>query len=196
MATAARGRGHPEEARDARELRDHGTEDQRERERDADARADDRHHPGPMRLAGHVARQRHHRRRHRARALQRASGDDAPDVVRHRRHHAPEREDQESGRDDRPATEPIGEDAERHLEHPLREPVDADGDAHEQRRVSRVLVRVDAEHRQEHEQPEHAQREDARERGDGAPLGRRQRGGRGVDRRSAKVHQGHFTLRF
>ena len=79
------------------------------------------------------------------------------DVVGERRHHAAEREHQKSGGDHRPAPESVRQDAERYLEHPLSQPVDADGDTDEQRRVPRVLVRVNAEHGQEHEQPEHAQ---------------------------------------
>ena len=102
-----------------------------------------------MRLAGEIAGQRHHRRRDRAQTLQRASRDDPPDTVRERRDHTAEREDQEPGGDDRLAAEAIGEDAERHLEDALGQPVDADRDADEQRGVSRVLVGVHAEDRGE-----------------------------------------------
>ena len=165
-------RGRPEQSGDTGGLRHHRAEDEGEGERGADARADERHHPGPVGFAGEIAGERHRRGCHRPHALQRASGHDSPDVVRERRDHAAEREDYEPGRDHRLAPEPIGEDAERHLEHPLGESVDADRDPDQQRRVSRILVCVDAEHGQEHEQPEHAEREDPRERGDRTALDR------------------------
>ena len=173
-------RGRPEQPGDARDPRQGGTEDEGERERGPDAPADARHRLGPMRLPGEIAGQRHHRRRHRAQTLQRASGDDPPDAVRERRDHAAEREDHEPGGDGRLTSEPVGEDPERHLEDPLGQSVDADRDADEQRRMPRVLVGVHAEDGQEHELPEHAQGEDARERGDGTALGPRHCGGRGL----------------
>ena len=187
-------RGGPEQPGDARDPRHRGTDDEGERERGPDARADARHRLGPMRLAGEIAGQRHHRRRDRAQTLQRASRDDPPDTVRERRDHTAEREDQEPGGDDRLAAEAIGEDAERHLEDALGQPVDADRDADEQRGVSRVLVGVHAEDREKHEQPEHAQGKDARERGDGTALGRRHHGGRGVGRSFGGELQGHSSF--
>ena len=192
-------RGGPEQPGDPRGPRHHGTEDEGECERGPDARADARHRLGPVGFPGEIAGQRHHRRRDRAQTLQRASGDDPPDAVRERRDHAAEREDQEPGRNDRLAAEAIGEDAEGHLEDTLGQPVDADRDADEQRRMPRVLVGVHAEDRQEHEQPQHAQGEDARERGDGPALDRRHRGGRsvgrGVGRGLGGMLQGHSFVR-
>src|SRR5512134_38504 len=119
-----------------------------------------------MLLAREIGRERHDHRGDRAPALQRTSGDRSPDVGGAARQEAAGGEDHEAGNDDGLAPPAVGGHAERQLQHGLREAVGAERGA-DQRQVvaARELRRVHREHRQDQEQPEHAQAEDARERG-------------------------------
>src|SRR5512134_1715916 len=119
-----------------------------------------------MLLAREIGRERHDHRGDRAPALQRTSGDRSPDVGGAARQEAAGGEDHEAGDDHGLAPPAVGGHAERQLQHGLREAVGAERGA-DQRQVvaARELRRVHREHRQDQEQPEHAQAEDARERG-------------------------------
>ena len=85
------------------------------------------------------------------------------------------REQHEADRDDRLAAETVGPAAERDLQQRLGEAVGAHGEAEQLRRVVRQLARVQRQHGQHQEQPEHARSVDRRERTDRAALLRRER---------------------
>ena len=147
--------------------------DQRQREHEADGRADHRHDLGAMLLARQVGRERHRYRGDGAGALQRARGDRGPDVVRGDAEEAAGGEDREADVERRLPAPAVGRHAEGNLQDPLREPVGAERDADERQVVAAAQSRrVHREHRQDDEQPEHAQAEHARQARAGAHFER------------------------
>jgi len=181
--------GDPEQAGQANRPGQRRRRHQRQREHRRDADAHQRHAFGSHLVARQIGQQRRDGRRHRARALDGAADDQHVYVARQRRHYAAHREHDEADHDDLLAPHAVGRQPQRHLHDRLRQAVDAHRQPDQRRVVAAGQARgLQREHRQHQEQPQHAQREDARQRQAGAALvgrhavggGRRRgRGGRG-----------------
>ena len=176
QAQAGESRNDPEQTRYADPTRQHGARHHRQRERQADTDADQRHGLGAVLFPGEVRGQRHHDARHRSRALQRAAGDDAIDRVAEGGQYAAGREQQQADGNQRLTSVAIGPAAKGDLQDGLRESVGADREADQKGTRIRQVARIDREHRKNHEQAEHATHVNAGQRDAGAQFGRRHRG--------------------
>ena len=112
-----------------------------------------------MFLAGEISRQRHDRRRHCAAALQGPAQNYAVNRIGQRCYDAAHSENQQADIDHPLAPVMIGQKPERNLEERLTEAVDADSQTRQRRGVAAQMFGVQCEHRQNHEQAQHPQRE-------------------------------------
>ncbi len=153
----------------------HRCQYQGQHERHADADADERHRPGANLGSREVGQQRRDRRGHRSGALH-ATGDDQPgDAVDEHADQRAGREQQQAGRDDPLATVTVRPAPELDLQQRLRQSVGAHGQAEHFRGIVGEFSRIEREHREQQEQPQHAGRVDGRKRADRAALDRRER---------------------
>ena len=114
-----------------------------------------------MLLAGEVGGERGDRGGNRAGTLQHTPEDHHVDVGRERGNHAADGKQQQAEDDHRLAPETVRRGAERNLQHGLGQPVGTERDADQgQVRTAWQGLGIDCEHRQDQEQPEHAQSED------------------------------------
>ena len=97
---------------------------------------------------------------------------------------AAQRKHQETDHDDPLAAEPVRRHAVGQLQQPLRQTVNAHGQAQQRGIVTtRVFTRLKGKHRQHQKQTQHAQGKDRRQRKTGAPLGGRHACHREISRR-------------
>ena len=118
-----------------------------------------------MRLGGQVGSECRHRRRDRAGTLDAAPDDDPVNVRRPGCDEAADGKQQQADDDDPLAPVAVGSHAEGDLQTGLGQAVGTQGDADEGQVVAtRNVLGVLGEHRQDQEQPQHAQRENRGER--------------------------------
>ncbi len=174
----------------------HRAGDERCRKCQGDRDADRRHRARAHAIAGQVRRQRDDGRRDRPGALQATARDDPGD------RRGPGGEEASAGKEGEPhvnhrlASPSVGGPAERYLEDRLREPVGAERDADQ--RVARAagkILRVQREHRQDHEHAEKAKPVDAGEAGGGVPFGGRHPHARRVRRGGIRHGQAFVRLK-
>ncbi len=103
-------------------------------------------------------------------ALQDAPGQHTQHAVGLPRHQPAEGEQDQATYDHRLAPNAIGQHAEGYLQKGLGQAVGTDGHADQQRGGACEVLTVGGQHRQHHEQPEHAEGEHAGQRGGGAAL--------------------------
>ena len=173
MAATASAGGQPEDAGDPDPARQRRSDDQRDGEGEGDADADRRHALGAHLVAGQIRGQGDGDGGDRPATLDRAADDDPMDTVRQRGHQTAEQEEGQTAVDHRLASDAVGQQPKRDLEDRLGQAIGADRQTHQQGRRAGQVLGVEREHRQHHEEPEHAGRKDGGKAGGGAALGSR-----------------------
>ena len=135
----------------------HRTEYQCQRKRQADTHADQRHGLGAMLFARQVRCQRHDGRSNGAGTLQGAPGDNQPDGIGQRRHHATECKHQQTADNHGLAADPVRQQSGRDLQQCLRDAIDTDRQPGQRRGHAVEIGGIQGKNRQYHEQPQHAQ---------------------------------------
>ena len=149
--------GKEEHAGQPDTLIQHRPHHQRHRIGHGNHHADERHGLAAVLVAGGIGHQRTDGRRNRTGALKRPAQGQHRHRVGHGRQHAAGRHHQQPHRDDLLAPEAIGRRTVGNLQQRLREAIGPEGEAHPGRIISpRQLPGVQREHRQDQEQPQHA----------------------------------------
>ena len=143
------------ESGNANPVGDERAEDEREDEGDADARAEHCHRLAEFFRRGDVGGIRQRDGGNRPHALHRTRGNHHIYVAGTRGEQAARDKEGETARDDRFAPVAVGEPAVGDLQQPLTESIDAKRDADQGFVRPRQLVRIQAEHGENHEQAEH-----------------------------------------